>query len=599
MILDLMIIGLPMSQPLILRLMIIMIQSNIIQPITGTRGMQIYPYIRKIDLMSSNSFILSSQDQIALIDPGALDDQLDSLMENIAIMLDEKPRPVVVYLTHVHLDHCFQISRLRKILSLGEVYVAAQEIGAEALINQDPELTLAGLLGREMAETPVDIKLLSKMDILLGGAIELKLHGFKLSYYVDSVKIRYGPVLHSQTISLGGGDFLEVYSIPGHSPDSLCLRAGGLLFTGDLFFAPNPGMAGAYGWSRSSLIKSIYKTMWIIEQKNIRYCCSGHGRIIDADTAWNSLQSMYQDVLSLRGLEEITQQWARNTAAYAEDLMRELERLFTIIFGRLAYVSLVLEWLDEGGEAENVGKLIDTKKIDELFFDFNCFVEQLRLGKKRDWDLVHKAGQIIKKLEAIFECQELQIVLDRSLLRRAGRMLSDYAVTYRGFRPSFYAGDVDLYSVLHEVLDYSLSRPYEEDAILYAELHEDYLRALRARIAYVNRLEGSALELKVEGSLPKVRMDRERFKDALLDLLERLSSCEAGETQIIATGDQGWASIRIEVPQADFFYYLDEGTMRFFERSFALCGGIIQRCCAEGVQTIQIEFPPCDSLMIH
>jgi len=586
-----------MSQLLILRLMIIMMQSNIMQPIPGTRDMQIYPYIRKIDLMSSNSFILSGQDQIALIDPGALDDQLDCLVENIAIMLDEKPRPVVVYLTHVHLDHCFQLGRLRKIRDLGRVYVAAQEIGAEALINQDPELTLAGLLGREMAATPVDIKLLSRMDCLVGGAIELTLQGFGLSYYVDSVKIRYGPVLNSQTISLGGGEFLEVYSIPGHSPDSLCLRVGGLLFTGDLFFAPNPGMAGAYGWSRSALIKSIYKTMWIIEMKNIRYCCSGHGRIIDAQTAWNALQSMYQDVLSLRCLEEITQQWARNTATYAEDLMRELERLFTIIFGRLAYVSLVLEWLDEGGEAENIGKLIDTKKIDELFFDFNCFAEQLRLGKKRDWDLVHKAGQIIKKLEAIFERVELQSVLDRSLLRRAGRMLSDYAVTYRGFRPSFYAGDVDLYSVLHEVLDFSLSRPYEEDAILYAELHEDYLRALRARIAYVNRLEGAAMKLKADGSLPKVRMDKERFQDALLDLLERLSSCEADETQIIATRDQGWACIRIEIPRADFYSCLDEGTMRFFERSFALCGGIIQRCCADGVQAIQIEFPPCDSLM--
>lgn len=584
---------------MVLDLMIIMIQSNIMQPIPGTRYMQIYPYIRKIDLMSSNSFILSGQDQIALIDPGAMDDQLDCLVENIAVMLDEKPRPVIVYLTHVHLDHCFQISRLRKIQALGEVYVAAQEIGAEALINQDPELTLAGLLGREMAGTPVDIKLLSKMDLLVGGAFELKLNGFKLSYYVDSVKIRYGPVLHSQTISLGCGDLLEVYSIPGHSPDSLCLRAGGLLFTGDLFFAPNPGMAGAYGWSRSSLIKSIYKTMWIIERKNIRYCCSGHGRIIDADAAWNALQSMYQDVLSLRGLEEITQQWARNTATYAEDLMRELERLFTIIFGRLAYVSLVLEWLDEGGEAENIGKLIDTKKIDELFFDFNCFMGELRLGKKRDWDLVHKAGQIIKKLEAIFGCQELQSVMDRSLLRRAGRMLSDYAVTYRGFRPSFYACDVDLYSVLHDVLDFSLSRPYEEDAILFADLHEDYLRALRARIAYVNRLEGRALKLKAEGSLPMVRMDKERFQDALLDLLERLSSGEAGEMQIIATGDLGWASILIEVPRADFFYSLDEGTMRFFERSFALCGGVIQRCCAEGFQAIQIEFPPCDSLMIH
>jgi glyoxylase-like metal-dependent hydrolase (beta-lactamase superfamily II) len=560
--------------------------------------MQLFPYIRKIDLMSSNSFILSGQDQIALIDPGALDDQLDCLVESIAIMLDEKPRPVVVYLTHVHLDHCFQLNRLRKIRALGEVYVAAQEIGAEALINQDPELTLAGLLGREMAATSVEIKLLSKMDRLVGGAVELQMHGFRLSYFVDSVKIRYGPVLHSQKISLGCGDFLEVYSIPGHSPDSLCLRAGGLLFTGDLFFAPNPGMAGAYGWSRSALIKSIYKTMWIIEKKNISYCCSGHGRIIDADTAWNALQSMYQDVLSLQGLEEVTQQWARNTATYAEDLMRELERLFTIIFARLAYVSLVLEWLDEGGEAENIGKLIDTKRIDELFFDFNCFVEQLRLGKKRDWDMVHKAGQIIKKLEAIFERAKLQSVLDRSLLRRAGRMLSDYAVTYRGFRPSFYAGDVDLYSVLHEVLDFSLFRPYEEEAILNADLHEDYLRALRARIAYVNRLEGAALKLKADGSLPKVRMDKERFQDALLDLLERISSCEAAETQIIATGEQGWASIRIEAPRADFYYSLDERTMRFFERSFALCGGIIQKSWDDGIQAIQIEFPPCDSLII-
>ena len=138
--------------------------------------------------------------------------------------------------------------------------------------------------------------------------------------FVDSIKIRYGPVLQSQTISLGNGDSLEIYSIPGHSPDSLCLRAGSLLFTGDFFFAPNPGMAGAYGWNQSDLIKSIYKIMWILEKKNIRFCCSGHGRIVDVDTAWTILSSMYQDVLSLSGLEEITPQWAKNTAIYAEDL---------------------------------------------------------------------------------------------------------------------------------------------------------------------------------------------------------------------------------------------------------------------------------------
>lgn len=578
--------------------MIIMVKPNILQLIPGTRNMEFYPYIRKIDLMSSNSFILSGPDQIAAIDPGALDDQLDCLVENIAFMLSEKPRPVVVYLTHAHLDHCFQLNRLRRIRDLGDVAVAAHEIGAEALIGQDPELTLAGLLGKEMAPTPVDIKLLSKKNLFIGGASEYEMHEWRLSYYADSIKIRYGPVLQSQTISMGNGNSLEIYSIPGHSPDSICLKAGGLLFTGDLFFAPNPGMAGAYGWNQSSLIKSIYKVMWILEMKNIRYCCSGHGRIIDAETARNTLRSMYQDVLSLKGLEEITQQWARNTATYAEDLMKELERLFTIIFGRLAYVSQVLEWLDEGGEAENVQKLIDIKRIDELFFEFSCFVGELHLGKKHDWDLVHKAGQIIKKLEAIFECQELRSSLDGSLLRRARRMLNDYAVTYRGFRPSYYAGDEDLDAVMHEILDFSLSRPYEDDAIMNADLHEDYLRALRARIAYVNLLEKNSLKFKADKSLPIVRMDKERFKDALIDLLERISNAETGETQIIATSDQGWASVHIEVQRTDQDYPLDESTWRFFERSFALCGGIIQRSWTDEVYAIEIEFLPCDSSIL-
>jgi glyoxylase-like metal-dependent hydrolase (beta-lactamase superfamily II) len=578
--------------------MIIMIQPNTIQPIPGTRGMKFYPYIRKIDLMSSNSFILSGEDQIAVIDPGALEDQLDCLVENIAIMLSEKQRPVIVYLTHAHLDHCFQINRLRRVGDLGDIAVAAQEIGADALIRQDAELTLAGLLGKEMAPIHVDIKLLSRMDIIIGGALELELKWGKLSYYVDSIKIRYGPVLQSQTISLGNGNLLEIYSIPGHSPDSLCLRVGGLLFIGDFFFAPNPGMAGAYGWNQSSLIKSIYKIMWILEKKNISYCCSGHGRIIDVDAAWNTLRSMYQDVLSLSGLEEITQQWARSTAIYAEDLMRELERLFTIIIGRLAYVSQVLEWLEEGGVAEDMQKLIDIKKIDELFLEFNCFVGELHNGKKHDWDLVHKAGQIIKKLDQIFESKELGSFLDRSLLRRANRMLNDYAVTYRGFRPTYYADDGDLNVIINEILDFSQSKPYEDDAILYADLYEDYLMALRARIAYVNLLEKTTLKFKADKNLPLVRMDKERFRDALIDLLERLPSTGATEIKIITSSNQGWVSICIAVPRTDQDYPLDQQTWRFFERSFALCGGVIQRYKTCESSAMQIEFLPSESFLL-
>jgi len=573
-------------------------KSNIIQHIPGTKGMKIYPYIRKIDLMSSNSFILSGEDQIAVIDPGALDDQLDCLVENIAIMLNEKPRPVVVYLTHAHLDHCFQLNRLRRIKDLGDIVVAAQEIGAEALIRQDSELTLAGLLGKKIAPISVDIKLLSRKDIIIGGALELELNGWKFSYYVDSIKIRYGPVLQSQTISLGNEDSLEIYSIPGHSPDSLCLRAGSLLFTGDLFFAPNPGMAGAYGWSQSDLKKSIYKIMWILEKKNISFCCPGHGRIVDVDTAWTILSTMYQDVLSLSGLEEITPQWARNTAIYAEDLMRELERLFTIIIGRLAYVSHVLDWLEEGGEADGMQTLIDIKQIDELFLEFNCFVPELHTGKKLDWDLVHKAGQIIKKLDQIFESKKLGSFLDKSLLRRANRMLNDYTVTYRGFRPTYYADDVDLNISLNEIMDFSRSKPYEDDAIIDADVYEDYVRELRTRIAYVNLLERATLKFKTDKNLPLVRMDKERFTDALMDLMERLPSAGATEIQIITSSNQGWVSICIVVLGKDRDYPLDEQTWRFFERSFALCGGIIQRYKTSEGCAMEIEFLPCESFFL-
>ena len=560
--------------------------------------MEFYPYIRKIDLMSSNSFILSGEDQIAIIDPGALDDQLDCLVENIAIMLNKKPRPVVVYLTHAHLDHCFQLNRLRKIKDLGNIAVAAHEIGAEALRRDDSELTLAGLLGKKMAPISVDIKLLSRKDMIIGGALELELNGWTLSYYVDSIKIRYGPVLQTQTISLGNEDSLEIYSIPGHSPDSLCLRAGNLLFTGDLFFAPNPGMAGAYGWSQSDLIKSIYKTMWILEKKNISFCCPGHGRIVDVDTAWTTLRSMYQDVLSLSGLEEITPQWARNTAIYAEDLMRELDRLFTIIIGRLAYVSHVLDWLEESGEAESMQTLIDIKQIEDLFLEFNRFVPEFHVGNKLDWDLVHKAGQIIKKLDLVFESKKLGSFLDGSLLRRANRMLNDYTITYRGFRPTYYADDVDLNIILNEIMDFSLSKPYEDDAIIEADVYEDYVKALRTRIAYVNLLESATVKFKADKNLPIVRMDKERFTDALMDLMERLPSVRATEIQIITSSNQGWVSICIVVHGIDQDYPLDEQTWRFFERSFALCGGIIQRYKTSEGPAMEIEFLPSESFFL-
>jgi len=143
-----------------------------------------------------------------------------------------------------------------------------------------PKMTLSGLLGRTTVAVPVSIKLLSDMDKAQENQAHvsqhsLRLDGWNYDYANRSSKIADGLVLHTQTIALGDGDRLEVYHTPGHSPDSISMRVGSLLFLGDLFFAPNPGMAGAYGWSQQDLMQSILKILWILENEDIDLCFSG------------------------------------------------------------------------------------------------------------------------------------------------------------------------------------------------------------------------------------------------------------------------------------------------------------------------------------
>ena len=84
-----------------------MIPPNAPAPVRGTRRTDLIPHIRKIDLMSSNSYILSGEDQIALIDPGALDEQWDLLMDDMLRLMEERPRPVSY--THLTLPTIYSV----------------------------------------------------------------------------------------------------------------------------------------------------------------------------------------------------------------------------------------------------------------------------------------------------------------------------------------------------------------------------------------------------------------------------------------------------------------------------------------------------------
>ena len=571
-----------------------MIQSNAAAPVRAAGRTEVIPYIRKIDLMSSNSYILSGEDQIALIDPGALDEQWDLLVDDMLRMMEERPRPVVIYLTHIHLDHCYQLRRCHEERGLGRVLVAVQETGAKALEAQDERLTLAGLLGRELFPFLSDLRLLSNEDILFKGDRRLELDGTALSYRTLATEMDRGRELISQQISLGGGDLLQIYPLPGHSPDSICLKAGCTLFLGDLFFAPNPGTAGAYGWSQKDLLSSIEMVLWILDQEEIRICFPGHGRPIDAHQARQILGSMYRDVLSLSDLEEINPLWARNTADYAQDLMAELERLFIIITGRLAYTSYVLSSIEEAGEAARLQSLINATEIDELFASFHRFVQEMRSGRKLNWELVHKAGQMVGNLDRALEDSALKPIVNRSLLRRTRRLLSDYSITYRGYRPSFSAASIEINDLLMEVMDQVEFRSYDEAAIIDAEDHEAYLEELRSRIDHIDVFERATLELAAGQSLPKVRLEKERFVEAMTDLLERLAGRGAKRLAMSSAMNDDLVAVSISVQGGEFKgNILGQSELRFFERAFALSGCFIQIDCCEDGALVAIDLLPC------
>ncbi len=539
--------------------------------------------------MSSNSYVISGEDQIALIDPGGLEDQIEHLDREITRLQEDLLRPVVVYLTHVHLDHWIQLKQSHISRVLGEAALAVQEIGAKGLEAGDSNITLAGLLGRRMITTPVEIKLLSALDKMIIGQHSLDVGKWRLDYSINPLNAE-GLEFHSQTMPLGKDDQMEIYHIPGHSPDSICLRIGSLLIVGDLFFAPNPGMAGAYGWSRQDFMDSVQKVLWILENKNILSCCSGHGRPIDKETAKKTLMVMYRDAAALDGIEEISPEWARRTSAYAHDLMVELERIFTIIAGRLAFLAHVLAELEEKSESEETISLLRTEQIDDMFSDFNHFAMELHTGRKLDWEMVHKTGQIVGRLDRLFEKKKLGSIIDQSLLRRAGRLLSDYSVIYRGFRPPYYVECMDINKLIGDIIEQVRHDPHGDTAILDAESEEDYLMALKARIAHVNLFEKVGLVFDPDSRNPSVNMDKERFSDSLIDILERFVAVGAEEIKVETILNDGWMAVRIAGEGNVSYNPVSGRSQRFFERNLSLCGALMQASFEGNSPLVEIEF---------
>ena len=113
------------------------------QQVPGAPDAAIYPLIRKIDTISSNSYLIATPDAILLIDPGGLSGQVEQLSRVIGECRAEKDRPLFVFLTHAHIDHFLGVQSIPAFAHPEAAVFAVQQGGACALECGDVNVTQA------------------------------------------------------------------------------------------------------------------------------------------------------------------------------------------------------------------------------------------------------------------------------------------------------------------------------------------------------------------------------------------------------------------------------------------------------------------------
>jgi len=164
--------------------------------------------------VDENCYLLSDGGEAAVIDPGSGDrkavEVLDDLLSRDGLTLR------YILLTHGHYDHVTGVPALCGAWPNAAVYLHPADLALS-----DPRL--------------FPLKTLMEQE---GRPREVKPYG------------------DGDRLSLGGLE-IEVLHTPGHTPGSVCLRCGNVLFTGDTLFAGSMGRTDFVGGKGADMMASL------------------------------------------------------------------------------------------------------------------------------------------------------------------------------------------------------------------------------------------------------------------------------------------------------------------------------------------------------
>ncbi len=561
-----------------------MLQNHQWQPIPGLASGAIFPVLRRPDAMCANAFLLQTSACLVVIDPGADREQTKLIRAILDARRHEQPRPVLIFLTHCHRDHAWACADL--LASSFPAWVLGHETGMQALHIGDPELTLAYLFNEVAPTLSPLLPLLTQTDLANPGERSLCLadgQSFGLQT-LDSGE---------QRLALGDGVVLTITPTPGHSPDSVTYWVGDLCFPGDLLLAANPGVAGIPGWSAAAWADSLTRVAQHAAKRGLQWACVGHGPPLPA-AAFTGMLAKLADQPGLRQpVVRLDAARADYLKRYAVVVLSEAAEMLTIIAGRLQFIMFQLERLEEAAEAQRIAQLLDDEAIDALLTRFQQLIaapEAARLTMV----LPLKGLQVIGKIEALFQEEPLQGLIDPAWLQRVRFLLNDYGNTLQGLPAAALSVPVDVNTLIVTTVS-ALRRPRVEQRELFASVEDPgaFARMLAARLGQPPRYRQLAVHASLDLGLPPVMLDPAAIEDALVSLAERLTVHSAGildlETVRDATGEN--VLMRITTDLANLPGVLGTNRRTCMELCLQRYGGWIEFTTAAAGESIVFSFP--------
>ncbi len=553
------------------------------QPVPGAPDLEVFPFETRPNLLSCNTYVLRGRDVLLVLDPGADRRQITRVGQVVNDALRQRPRPVLVLLTHCHRDH---VREVRSLESSTPPWVLAHETAARALAQGDRALTMAEIYDEDAPRCEVHVPLFPT------GAASAVLRPFALGHghSLTVTPIPGNAALRAERLQVGT-DFFLMYHVPGHSPDSVALRAGAVIFCGDLTVAARPLVAGAPGWDQPALIASLGGVVPLLRGGDLAVLAPGHGYSLSAAAA-AMLERTLATVESLSNLESVDAERVRLLADYTRWLVAEAGDALAVIAGRLETAAFHLEALDERAAAAEALRALDPRAVDAALDSFSEHLAAVLDGRSLPLSLPHKGMAVILRLDGVLSEPALATYVSPLLLRRTRRMIADFVHTLYGMRRPDALRPASVHDILTEAQNLARSGGRAEgDLDGSLEDERAFARALGRRILQQPAAADVAFENLIPADLPAVYVEADRIVEQMTTLIEILAAQGVAGLRFDATAHSGRVilSVRSEPPSAAAD--LEIRHVRFFDAVLRPQGG----SCRREKDAIRFDLPAAES----